>query len=293
MSDTQPPQAGWPWQVTAALWLFLADILALFLTGVKFFSVNTATDNALDPPGPGSGYLGAADFLLSTAFMGLLIIICLAALCLIFIVWKFRGWTRHLMALFSAVFVILSLIIGGMPHGFPIYAICLGLITLPAAGLIYTDTAEIWFDQPKAVAITPVFAVAETGLEIATPMAPIPRGERPAAVSYAVGCLAGFLALMFIGWSTDRVTGMEPGEVFFSYIFNLLVVLTLSLIPYGLWHGVRVARKIAVPFCVVSGVFLLPYIWGPELLNCAMMLLAVSCVVCLSRRGVKEWFNAA
>jgi hypothetical protein len=293
MSERGTAETGWPWQVSAAFWLFLADVLGLFLTGTKIVSVNTATDNALDPLSPGGGYLGAADFLLSTAFTGLLIVICLAALGLILIVWKFRGWTRHLMALFSAAFLILALLVGGMPHGFPVYAICFGLITLPAAGLIYTDAAETWFDQPKAVAIKPAFAVAKAGLEMVTPVAPVPRGQRPTAVSSAAGCLAEFLALMFVGWSSDKNTVMAPGEADFFYIFDLIVVLTLALIPYGLWHGVPVARKIATPFCLVSGFFLLFYIWGPDLLNCMMLVLAVSCVIFLHRRGVREWFNAA
>jgi len=292
MSGTQVARAGWPWQVTAALWLYLADVLAVFLTGMKVASANIAQANALDPPSPGGGYLALADSLLSTAFMGLLILAYLLALGLIAIVWSFRGWTRHLMALFSAALVILLLIVGGMPEGSPVYAICFGLITLLAAGLIYTDAAQRWFERPKNLPAGPLLA-AGAGVVPVMPAPAMPRGARPAAVRFAVACLAGFLVLIFIGWSSDSVTVTDPGEAFFFHVFDALVVLTLALIPYGLWHGVPVARKIATPFCLVSVLLLSPYSWGPQLLNCAMMVLAVSCIFFLHRHGVREWFDAA
>ncbi len=283
---------GWPWQVTAALWLFLADVLVLLPGATKLISFMTA-DNVRDPPSPGDGYLTAVNALFQAAFDVILVLLFLASLVLIFIVWTLRGWTRHLMVLFSTVFMILLLIIGGMFDGFTLYAVCLGMITLCASGLMYTDAAEIWFRRPELVVERPVSATVDGGFEIAAPMPTAPRGERPAAVSFAVGCLGGLLVLMFIDWSSNFGPGTDSGEVYFSYFFNFLVIFTLAFIPYGIWHGVRFARKIATPFCLISGLCLLPYIWGPNLLCCAMMILALACILFLSRRSVTGWFNPA
>lgn len=292
MSESRAVESGWPWQVSAALWLFLTDVLELFLAGARLVSANTASDRALDPPGPGGGYLAGADNLLSIAVMGVVIICGMAALGLIAMVWKVRGWTRHLMVLFSAAFLILAGIIGGMPHGLPAYGICFGVVTLTAVGLVYSDASQKWFEQPKPKIGQPVLVGVVDSLQVATP-AVLPRTGRPVAVRLAVGCLVGFLVLMFIGWSPDKGENIAPGEADFDYIFDLMMVSTLGLIPYGLWHGVPFARKIATPFCLLSGFLLLFYIWGPDLLNCMMLVLAVGCLVLLHRPGVRAWFDAA
>lgn len=187
----------------------LADVVGLFLTGVRIASANNAADSALNPTAPGGGYQTAANSLLFTAFMGIVIVACLAALALIAIVWTCCGWTRHLMALFSAVFFVMSVILGGIPHGFPVYALFFGLSTLLAAGLVYTDTLQVWFERPNLRVDQPMMAAPE-GFELAIPVAFLLRADRPMAVSFTFGCMVGFLGLMFIVWSSDKNTVMAP-----------------------------------------------------------------------------------